>query len=207
MQRIVHRRRRRRQSHRVPLRHQGLVRAPPDRRQQRDHKQDRRQHEDHPGLLHTAHVHQRNARQNDQTHQQLVLMELRAIFRLLERAHQRRHTRRNTHRRRQHVVDRQRRGRKQPGLVTQVLARHRERPTAVRIRLNRLPIAEIQNRQQRQNQPEDRQQIVLHTPESQWNQQRHRSFGTVRRARQPIQPKDRNPYRWTDLYRMRLIGR
>ena len=156
MERIVHGRRWGSYRRRMSMRNPGLVNAYTDRCQQGPYKQDRRQHEDRAGLLHAAHVHQRNPCQDDQAQQQLVRVQP------LKCAHQRRHARRNAHRGRQNVVDHQRRSRKQSGRIAQVFARHRIRPTAVRIRLDRLPIAEIKDRQQRKDEPKDRQQIVLH---------------------------------------------
>ncbi len=84
-------------------------------------------------------------RENHQAQRQLVRMQPRDC------THQRRYAGRDTHRCRQDVVDHQRRGRQQPRAIAQVFARDRERAAPVRVRLDRLPIAEVQNRQQNQD--------------------------------------------------------
>jgi hypothetical protein len=125
------------------MRQPGLVNAGPNGRQKRSDKQERRQHEDRPRLLHPTHIDQRNSRQNEEAEYQLMPVKPR------NRAGQCCNTCRNAYSGCQNVVDHQRRGRQQSSLIAQVLARYCERPTTIRIRFDRLPVAEVKNRQQR----------------------------------------------------------
>jgi len=111
---------------------------------------------------------------------------------------QRRYTGGDTHSGRQDVIDHQRRGGQQACLFAQILAGHRIRAAAVRICLNRLTIAEEHDRQQDQDRRNDRDDEV-DPIESQRDQQRHRRFRSVCRARQRIEPEDRDSCRYADV--------
>ena len=62
----------------------------------------------------------------------------------------------------------------------------------MRIRLDRLPVAEENNRQQDDNGEADGHD-VLHAQQAQRNQQRQRSFRSIRRRAQCVEPEDRDP--------------
>ena len=177
-------RRNRSHRHRMPTRQHRLPHPDPNQSQQRAHKQKRWQNERRPRVLYATQIHNCQKRKNHQTYQQRMRLQSR------HSRGQRRHAGRDPHRSSQNVVDHQRRRRQQPRLLTQVLRRDRIASAAARIRRNRLPVTEVNDRQQDQDR-RDNPPSVLNPADPQRNQQRHRRLWPVRRARQPIQAKDR----------------
>jgi sRNA-binding protein len=108
------------------------------------------------------------------------------------------HSRRNADCGVQDVVDHQRRCRKQPSALAQVLAGHGVRSAAVRIRLDGLPVTEVDDHQQ----DHDRRahgHDVLHAQQAERNQQREGGFRPVRSRAQCVQPEDRDSREGADL--------
>ena len=104
----------------------------------------------------------------------------------------------DAYRRRQYVVDHQRGGGQQAGVIPQILRRHRVGSPALGISLDGLTIGEIHDDQQHDD-GRDHRENVVDSKQPQRDQQRESSFRTVCRRAQGIQSKDGDAGRRADL--------
>ena len=168
-------------------------------RHQRADKKKRRQDKRRTSILNPAQIDESQDRKNKKAQQQRMWLQPR------HRARQRRHSRRDPHRSRQNVVDHQRRGRQKTRAVAQVLARDRVAAATVWVRRNGLAVAEKYDHQQNQNRGNNRQQ-VLDAQQTQRNQDVQGLLRPIRRTRQCVQPKDRDPRRNPNLLPTLVAG-
>ena len=169
-------------------RNDHLIKPDRNHHHQSPHKQIRGSNERRSRLLHSPQIHYRQQNQHHQTQSQRVRQQRRHC------RYQRSNSRRNPHRHIQQVIDHQRRARQQPSPAAQVFARNRVRSPAIRIRRDRLPITEINDRQQRDHRKRQRHHIS-DPNQSQRQQNRQSRLRTVCRRTQSIQPKCRDPLR------------
>ena len=142
------------------------------------------------GLLDAARVHDGDDGEDDEAHQELMVVE---IGRLIdEGADQGGDAGGDADRGGEDVVDHQRSRGKQAGARAQVFAGNGVGTATVEVGLDGLPVAEVKNHQQREDRREDRQQIMLDTDETERNKQRHGGFRAVCGAGKAVEPEDRD---------------
>ncbi len=170
------------------------------RGEQRPDEEKGRQHEHKTGFLYPSKIHGHDKHENHQA--QCQLMRVQGGY----RADQRRHPGGDTHRRRQDVIDHQGRRREQAGVVAQIFTRHSEGAAPVRVGLDRLAIAEVEDRKQHQNGRKDRDQVLLYPDQTERNQQRHRLFRSVGGAGQAVETEDWDTGRYAYVLVLGIAG-
>ena len=171
--------------HRMSARYHHLIKPNQNHHHQSPHKQICGGYESRPRFLNPAKIDDRQYNQHRQTQRQCMRQ---------QRGHRRNQSsdpRRYSHRHIQQVIDHQSRARQQPRSTPQILPSDRVRSAAIRISRNRLPITEINNRQQRDHRKSQRHDVPnSHQPQRQQNRQSR--LRTVSRRTQSIEPKSRN---------------
>ena len=152
---------------------------------QADDEQVGRNHKRNSRLAHAAEVDNREQCQDRQTENQGVGLEPG------ECRHQGSHTGRDAHGDDQHVVEHERGGGEQAGGRAQVLLGHGVRAAAVGIRRDRLPVGEIDDHQDDDDQRADRPNVPQ-AGRSQRNEQREGSLRTVGGRAQRVESEHRN---------------
>ncbi len=147
----------------MTMRRDRSVEADGDHEQQRADKEVRRDQKSNAGIFDASHVNQRQGEQDEQAERQHVRLQPR------KGRHQGTDTSRDTNGGVEDVVDHQRRGGKQAGVVAQVLAGDRVAAAAVGVGLNRLAVAEINDGQQADDGKADGDD-VRDSQDTQWNQ-------------------------------------
>ena len=118
---------------------------------------------------------------------------------------QRAYAGRDAHRRGQDVVDHQRRRGQQSRAVAQVFGGHGVRAATLRIGLDRLPVAEVDDDQQDDDRAAHGDDVV-HASQAERNEQGERGLGTVCGGTQCIEAEDGNARDGADVLGAFLAG-
>ncbi len=194
------RRRRRGHGDGMAVRRDAVPDADGDRDEQRADEEHGGQHEDEAGLFDAAQVHDDDEREDEQAECELVRMQSGNC------ADQSRDAGGDSYRGGQDVVDHERGSGEQAGIVAEVFAGDSEGASAVRIRVDRLAVAEVEDGEQNEDGAEDWDQVLLHADEAERHKQRHRLFGAVSSAGQAIEPEDGNACGDANVFMLRLAG-
>ncbi len=189
----------RHQWNRMAARSKSFEQSKADEPQQAGNECVCRKEKDTARLLHAAQIDDGDEDQDDQAQAKRLALQRR------HRGNQCAHSCGDAYGRGEHVIDHERRGGQEPGLVAKVFAGNGVGSAALRIGSDGLPVGEIDDAEQDHNADGDRP-YVRGPCHAQRDQKRQGSFGSVCSRTQSIQAEDRNAFQRSDPLGFLFLG-